>query len=291
MIKKTFQTLKENPAIILGFALSMILACLSVLPMIGSTNDMMEVIMEAAQSGVEPSPEFFTNSFMPGYLSSMALMLVLYIIVGFVILPPVLNRVYEACSDRKEDGWIKRGLKRSWWKIVVTAIIMTAALSVVFIVGMIVMFIPIIGQLAYMCAMFAASVFGIIAFTSTIAEDDFGKGLNNIFTVGKKYFFKLLGVMALVSIPIILISIVLTVFMFVNMFSMANVSNPELMFTELFPKIMNITWIFSGIMMLYYVFAYPFIYTYSMHQYLENKESFYYQAPVQSQSNYQNTDF
>jgi len=270
MFKKTFNTLKKNPVILLGFALPIILSLLAVLPMLFGVTGFMQDVMDASSRGADISDTEII-SFMSKYLISFATLMLISLASIFLITPPVLNKIYEVCSGRSESGWYARGLKRSWWKIFVTTIIISAVSSMLGFVIAIVLFIPFVGWLAYFAITISLSVFVILALTSVIAEDDFGNGLSNIFNVGFKYFFKQLGTVALVNLPIYLVTIAFTILGWVKIINLSTMPSDGAAALELFTSFMPILWIFVGAVSLYSIFSSSFAYVYSMHNYLDKK--------------------
>ncbi len=268
MIKKTFSTLKQSPSVFLATAIPFVLMALAMIPVILTFGSFFnEIIMTEGDMNSMPQEQMVT--LMSGYMLSIGLIFVIEMAAIFLAVPVVMNRIYELCKGVNEPGWIKRGLERSWWKPFVTGIILYACIFVVAILAILLMFIPILGFIVYALFVFAFYAWAFIAFTSVIAEDDFGTGLGRIFLVGGRYFFKMAGVILLTIVPVILLSCVPIAF-FIN--DMVIISNSDAINTvQVFTKMYSLIWIISGIAGAYYIFALPFAYTYSMHQYLANR--------------------
>lgn len=268
MIKKTFKTLGENPIILLGFALPVIVSFLAVLPMFPVLGRVGDFIVEYVVTGVTPAPEAFigmigSSTAAAGLLSLASLLITIF------ILPPVMNKVYDACSNNGEPGWYARGLKRSWWKVIVTSMIYSAIASGVMFVAAFFMMIPRLGGVLYMLASLVIAIFGIIIFTSVIAEDQYGRGLGNAFSVGQKYFFKQLGALLLAALPIILIALIMFFSVVSSIAPYATSPDPQKLLGEIVGDMLGFAGALAIVFSVYYIFASAFVYTYSMNQYLD----------------------
>ena len=305
MIKKTFRTLGSNPVILLGFALPFIISFLAFIPMLATADDIMNVIPELAaysmETGQNPPIEML-SSISAGYFGSLGLSMLTGLITSLLILPPIFQKVYEACEDKKIPGWYGRGIKRSWWKVLVSAIIISAASTGIVLVVSILLIIPLIGFLSWLAAICAIAVFAIIMLTAVIAEDDFGTGLGNTFSIGKKYFLKQLGVIILALIPGTVFTGVIGGIMYTSFAKYTVSATPAEMINELLGDVMPYMWVLMAVFYIYYIFAAAFIYTYSMHRYLDRKSQTVtlpksyndafdqYQSKYDSMQNEQNAD-
>jgi len=264
MIKSTFQTLKKNPKAFLLFAFMLILTLVIALgTMILITPKLTTPFAENQYDNI---------MFLINYTISMGIIVLGYLLIGFLVAPAVGNYVYEMCAGKLKKGWYKRGLKRGWWKVVVLALIMTGVVIGVVIVMMILMILLrrafILGIILYFLIAIAFSIYMILAFTAIMAEDKFSVGLANTFKIGNKYFFRLFGTMLLVYIPSYVASFTLSYSSVNRMVSMMNYT-PEF-------------WITYGLISIYGIFASTFLFTYSMNQYL-NKKSLLEQEVVMSE--------
>lgn len=271
MYKKSFQTIKNNPVILLGFALPIIFAVLAIIPMFSGISSFIQQVTLAEAAGVDIS-EAEVFRFVGNYFLTFAIIMLVSLSSMFLIMPPVLNKIYDACSGNNEAGWYKRGLKRSWWKIFVTSIMLGAVTSMLSIVLVLVLFIPIAGVFVYIAIMLGISVITIIAHTSVIAEDDYGTGLSNIFNIGFKYFFKQLGAFALVNIPTFLLSIAIGVITTLQTIKLSYGGATDADVMEFFKDFMPMVWIFVAVICLYSVFSTTFTYVFSMNSYLDKKQ-------------------
>ncbi len=265
MISSTFKTLKENPKLFLYYFLSIIVvvAVIAVFVVIAITQSVASDSMIINDNPLQ----FFTL-----YLGFMGLYFIILLGYAFVVMPTLGNYVYEMCKGKVEPGWFKRGLKRGWWKVFVIGLIYMAVFFVlyiffaifIFIFAMIgasgssiaaIVFAVFFGIIGF-AAVMGLSIYYLLAYTSIMAEDDFGTGLKNAFTIGSKYFFKQLGVLFLFAIPMFLFSLIS---------SFASIGGGMFAFSVLY-------WVLYAIFMLFNMFAYLFYLTYSMKQYLHHKE-------------------
>lgn len=270
MYKKTFNTIKKNPIILLGFALPILLSIAAVIPILSGITPLINDVMAAESAGTQVN-DMVIFDFFSKYMLTFALIMLISGLSIFLIMPPILNKIYDACSGNNEPNWYARGLKRSWWKIFVTSIIMSTISSMLGFVVVLIMFIPIAGMFAYSVVILGLSVIVIIAHTSVIAEDDYGTGLSNIFSIGFKYFFKQLGAFALINIPTFVLSIAMSVTMGIQVFQLSYSSAIDVEIVSFFNTFMPIMYVFIGVISLYSVFSTSFTYVFSMHSYLDKK--------------------
>ncbi|MEX1376233.1 MAG: hypothetical protein AB1Z23_02055 [Eubacteriales bacterium] len=266
MIQTTFQTLKKQPEIILGVFIVFLVVVLAEIPLVTGMDDVM-IDFQRLESGQTDA----AHDVVSYYAKISLISLFIGIFSGFFAIPTLMNRTYEACAGIAEPGWIGRGIKRCWWKPFVMGLLIGAGAMVVSLVSIILAIIPILGQLILFAVMISMVVFAIISYTAVIAEPDLGSGLGGIFKIGSRYFFKLLGVVTVVIIvPMVLLSTVSGIIMSKNMMDIYS-STPTQDLSEAaayMEQIMKPVYTMIVVMGLYAVFAYPFVYTYSMHQYL-----------------------
>ena len=278
MIQTTFQTLKKHPELIFGVLITGLIGGIILTPAFLGMDTYFENFFKMQSGDAEAIHAVVNTGALMFFLSLLS-----NIVVGFLLMPALMNRTYEACAGIAEPGWLGRGIKRCWWKPFVTGLIISASATVIVLVTAIISIIPILGGLVSFAIYIGIGVFTIIAYTSTIAEDNYGEGLGGIFTTGSKYFFKLLGILALVMIvPVIIMSIFSGIFMSNMMegYNTGQVNDPVMMFSSMF-QFMKPMIIISLVMSIYYVIAYPFVYTYSMHQYISEKGIYVPSQPVQ----------
>lgn len=266
MLGRTFRTLKKNPKITLLFGamylvpiVLFVVLAISVFPEINNLSS----------SYLYDNPEHF-NNFMLIYSAVMGASTILGLLMVTLVLPSVFNYIYEVCAGLQTEGWYKRGLKRSWWKILVLFLIYMAvvfALSLVFMIFAMVLYRAMwIAMIIMYLGILVVAVYMTIAMAAVIAEDDFGKALGNSFTLGSKYFFKLLGTMVLVMIPSFIVSGVFSV----------------LQMRGVMMDSFNLTYYTISILFafIYGIFAYSYLYTYAMNSYLNEKGMFGAPAPT-----------
>lgn len=263
MWKLTFKTIKENPKILLGAFGIILISLLSAIP----------YYITMFQT------DFVNNGYASLFTLEYLLILVASLAAMLVIVPPFLHYIYEVCAKIDTTGWYMRGLKQNWWRPFVLYLIGIVAFTVVGGCMFIIMLIPIIGIFAffiYMAAAFTLSLLLIIGASAVVIEKNFGTGLGNIFVVGKKYFFKLLGASAAAYAPIIILSIIyivitiISAFGYYDSYAVTNLAHTSV--TGIFPTNFLITSaIYFGFTMLYSPFVTTFIFTFNTHQYLKNR--------------------
>ena len=205
MLKKTFETLKKHPIIILLFALPLVYEFgESLLTSRGALVDGMfvKIINSFAEGNA-----FDTFAFLLWLLKAAC-------VIGWIFLlsPAFQYYVYEAAADKLSGGWYRRGVKRCWWRPFVFGLICGLCLMVVYVpVSYVAIIISMAAEsTAVMIISFSivailamvVSVFVYAGVAGIIAEEKFNDGLFNMFKVGGKYYFKILGVSLLFTIPV-----------------------------------------------------------------------------------------
>lgn len=256
MIKKTFETLKKNPKIFLVFfAISVIFTVI----VGGIMLLVMPEILSPAKMMMYDNTNFFSDYF--------TMMILFYLAFGFLVAPAVGNYVYEMCAGKLEKGWYKRGLERGWWKVVVLALIMIGVVfGIVLVIGLLMVLTAMMDSMLAMILIFiiyfvfivAYSNYMIIAYTAIMAKDEFSDGLSNIFRIGNRYFFKLFGTAILAYLLPVIAGLI-----FSGIF-ITNIQNSSGLTVGY--------WVFSILSSLYSFVVGIFIVTYSMNQYLYQKE-------------------
>ena len=269
MIKKTFFTLKQSPSVFLATAVPFVLIGMAMIPLVFVFNNFIENFIAQTGNFNSTSSDMITRFFIWNYLF-VAIVFILEIAAILLAVPVIMNRIYELCSGVNQPGWIKRGLSRCWWKPLVTGIILYMC-AFVLVFSFILFFInPILGGVTYTLVLLAYYVLGIIAFTSVIAEDDFGAGISRIFTVGGKYFLKMAGVLLLTLIPLIA-GYAVGFFVLVRDSFVYSYTQTAMQMQQFMDRFFIYLLILVVVMGIYSIFALPFIYTYSMNQYLYNR--------------------
>jgi len=272
MVKKTFSMLGKHPEILGVCLLSTLLLAFAAIPAFLRISAFMSNIISEMDIPDSLADEQMVD-FIMGYISSLGLIMLMGLVVGFLLLPPIFNRVYELSEGIEEPGWIERGMKRSWWKVVVTTLAAGAATIALNVVSSILGAIPVIGWLASIAAVMALGIFKLIAYAATIAEDDYATGIKRTFVVGWKYFFKMLGAAAVAFIPVILFSLGVAAYMTFNLISMSNSETADVLLKSFMTGMLTRgIWITYGAVGLLSVLANCFLYVYGMQLYVENRK-------------------
>lgn len=262
MLGRTFRTLKKNPLLLVFvgamYLLPVILSMVSTTLALPDWND-----PTAFADGMQ-------DNFWITYFTVLAIVTVIGLLMATLVMPPIWNYLYEVCAGKNTTGWYKRGLKRGWWRFVVLGLIYFGV-ALVFMLIMTI-FTMILGRAAWLIFIsmivmivfgLAVSVYATIAPAAIMAEDEFGNGLRNIFSLGSRYFFKMFGTIVLVAIPSIIISIIQTG------------SQMRTLMNDTYTGLdMSSYWVTTIIAAVYGVFAYTYLYTYSMNSYLNEKGVF-----------------
>ncbi len=240
MIKKTIKTIKDNPFILILaaaiFAVDIIITYLLSPVTFG----------EAVSNNYDGIAAFV-------YIS-WVIKSILYIGLAVFIVPPFLLYIYRAVGKKPKKGWYTHAINWYWWRaIAVKLAIALFALAVGIVLGALYMCIVII-RIHILIFLFAGLtillvaaifVFNMIGTSAVFAEQYFSDGLKNVFHAGKKNFFRILTILILLIAPLIVLTI-----------------------TEF-----GETEIYSIVSLLYEALIITFMHVYSMHCYLEWKNS------------------
>jgi len=268
MLGRTFRTLKKNPKILLLFA------AMYAVPLVIYVVAFFSIFPNISNAYMFEGSGLNENFFIM-YFATMGTYLVLSLAMITLVVPSVLNYIYEVCAGIDTKGWYKRGLQRNWWKLLVLFIIYIA---IIFAVMLVIGIIAAIAGRAFWIAfillfiiMIPIVVYLTIAIAAIIAEDDFGRALGNVFKLGSKFFFKLLGNMVLIAIPSYIFS---AIYSGMQMRSWMNdsFSTMESYFSTGYIVMMVFT-------LIYGMLAYAYLYTYTMNSYLNEKGMFDTPAP------------
>lgn len=269
MVKKTFKTLKENPTIVIGFAIFFALTLLLLIPAFFGKNNLFSHMMNMSifyKSGIRAQITFWEN-----YKSILIIGAIMYVLLGIFYLPPLFNRVYEVCSGRKEKGWIKRGLKKNWWRIITITIIVCVIAIFINMIMVFFMSVPFLGFFVYVFVLLWVTTYLFIAYTATIVEKDFKQGLNDIFSVGSRIFKKEFWTVCLTTLPVLLASTGMTIYVIMQVIGYTSNHRTDLQMIQFIQRSITVYQIFTLIFIAYCIFAGAFLFTYTMHQYLAAK--------------------
>ncbi len=260
MLKKAIDTIKKNPKILLGFAVLVIAGLLLAFPFYRS----IVLTILGDYSRIDEVPDFREVVRTVAIVSPFV-----YMILGVFVLPPLYSYVYEAITGEKKIVWSKKSFFKYSWRIVARTVMAFFTLFAAFIVLFLFFVVPNLGFILYTAALSAWCVFWVISLTSVAVEDRFIDSLPNTFFVGRRYYFK----MYLVSFVTMLPAIVLSTWFMIYFHSVgmdiayavpAINGNPILIVTVFLLLTLSLS--------IYYVFAQAFIFTYSMHCYLAERE-------------------
>ncbi len=267
MIKQTFSTLKKNPSVFLVFFAAALLYGAALIGVVF-------LLMPQALS-LDSQMQFDQTSFLITYFSTMGIILFIYLLFGFLVLPVLGNYIYEICTGKPEKGWYKRGLKRGWWKVVVLGLLLIGVFfGIATVIGILMMILSVISQylifiafILYIIIAITLNIYLLIAFTAIMAEDSFSVALSNTFKVGNRYFFRLLGTAALFIIPFYIVSFI---------FAFASTNQTLIHYgTNNYLSTFSVGyWVFFAFCGLYSLFCGIYLLTYSMNQYLNIKQFF-----------------
>jgi len=208
MIKKTIQTIKENPVILL----------ILFIPFVYSVIDTL------LQSNIKflPNPMVWAESLnQPGVVFSSIFSFVYTIGFAIFLYPAIRRYIFLAVNDEPREKWYKKCFKDFWWRRIVlgfiVGILYMIILIPIIIIGAILTFAadfmisPAITYIVMGIIFLLLGTVDMIANAAIFAEDDFSKGLSNIFKAWKKTFSKLL--------PVVLISLIPTAITFAAVFA------------------------------------------------------------------------
>jgi len=183
MINDSIRTVFKKPKMIVGFMIPLVLLAICYAPS-------------------------FINEYAYGYsqsvldsLGSVLLLIFCAIFSQFIFFPALYNYIYEVTHGIEEAGWIKRGLKRNWWKIFTTTLITMVPFYIIYFISFaifIYMLFADVGSMAgyivlgtvFILSAIVFYSFSVIAMVTVAAEEKFGTGLKNAFRIGIKNFLK-----------------------------------------------------------------------------------------------------
>ncbi|MEX1378403.1 MAG: hypothetical protein AB1Z23_13135 [Eubacteriales bacterium] len=214
MIKKTFETLKKNPIILLWFAIPFVYTTVNTLlnrqGMLVGLSEMMNV----------PAEEWYT--ILPKILISMGIALVYQALWTFLLYPAISRYIYWTVDEKPRENWFARSLKGYWWRYFVLLLIYMAAamaISVPFIIIMVIVVIAtntaggmFIGYGAMIFIIMLVGIFFYIGTAAAYAEDKFNTAVGNLFRAGAKYFFRAVPIFLLMLIPTMVTLIAMAIY-------------------------------------------------------------------------------
>lgn len=256
MWKKTIDTIRKNPIMLLGFAIPVIISLGLVFPIYRS----IVLTILGDYSRIDDVPNFREVVRTFAIASPFA-----YILMGVFVLPPLYGYVYKAVTGTEKKIWSKQGFIKYSWRVVVKSFLGFFTLFAAFILLFLLFAVPSLGFAVYTIAFSAWGVFWIISLTSAIVEDRFIDSFPNTFFVGHRYYYKMYFTSSIIMLPAILLSGWFMVY-FHGVGLDISQAVPTL---DILPN--WIIAIFIAIVVflsIYYVFAQAFLYTYSMHHYI-----------------------
>jgi len=260
MWKKTINTIKKNPRMLWGFIIPVIVGLALVFPVYKS----IVLTLLGDYSRIDDVPNF--REVVRSYAIASPF---IYMLMGVFVLPPLYAYIYKACTGKVKKMWTRENFVKYSWRVVVKSILGFITLFALFIVLFLFFAVPSLGFTIYTFAFSAWGVFWIISLTSVTVEDRFIDSLPNTFFIGVRYYFKMYATSALVMMPAILVSTVIMVYLHnvgMNIAYAVPTINME-------PKLLAVLFIlFITVLSIYYVFAQSFLFTYSMHHYINEKE-------------------
>ena len=265
MIKKTLDTIKSNPKVLLVFTAAILLMSFGV----------SFITLKFTGSALTPAALNYDQvlGLLSDFLVYLGILLVFALAATTLVWPALGNYIHEMCTGKLEKGWYLRGLKKSWWKVPLLALIIIAITAVAFIfLALIFAYVlraALISLLLNLALTLTISVYSIIALTAVFVEDEFSYALGNVFSLGGSYFFKLLGVAVLVYLPFFLISLL---FSYITNAIGIVIDNFSVMY-----------FILQAVNIIYSAATTVFILTYSMHRYLDERSIYYPPVSVENE--------
>jgi len=206
MIKKTIKTLKDNPKILLLFAIPFLYTLVRMILIRSSILSDIRLTEFIQSQGLYSEPNMYVT---------WGIGIIYYVGWGIFLYPPILYLIYESVDNKQSEDWYKRGLKGYWWRNLVLSLLFFAVIVAVMLPLFFVLSIVIGFTIAFSNSLvifyIVITVFAVIVLSITVfmhigtaavfAEKNFGKGLGNMFKVGFKYFFKVLPVAIVIMIP------------------------------------------------------------------------------------------
>ena len=255
MIKNTFTVLKKNPKIFL------ILLAVYVLVFVMGGNTLIMFMPKLNPESVVLT--FDCVTFYTPVFSRGTVLQILYAFIMVVAAPLIGKYIFEMCTGEVQSGWVKRAYVGSWWKVgglVVTTMLATLGVYILTFALPYVLdkFMWIIASIHLTYAVFL-NIYIIIAFSAIMYERSFSDGTEFSFKIGRRYWYKLAGLMILLYVPAYLISYLIFGFQ----------GNP---FIYIHTDVHWITRIVGG---LYSLFTMVILLTYSMQMYIREKPLFW----------------
>ena len=260
MWKKTIKTIRDNPKMLWGFIVPVLAGLVLTFPIYRS----IVLTLLGDYSRIDDVPNFRE------VVRSFAIAApIVYILMGVLVLPPLYGYVYKAVTGNEKKIWSKDGLLKYSWRVVVKSFLNFLTLFSIFIVLFLFFAVPGLGFALYTIAFSAWGVFWIISLTSAIVEDRFIDSFPNTFFVGGRYYLKMYLTSTLVMTPAILFSAWFLIYFHGVGMDIAY-AVPTL---NMDPKIIILIFLsIAGFLSVYYVFAQCFLFTYSMHYDIVERE-------------------
>ncbi|MBN2878622.1 MAG: hypothetical protein JXN65_03235 [Clostridia bacterium] len=260
MWKKTIKTIKDNPKMLWGFIVPVLAGLVLTFPIYRSII----LTLLGDYSRIDDVPNF--RELVRGFAIAAP---IVYILMGVLVLPPLYGYVYKAVTGKEKKIWTKDGLLKYSWRVVVKSFMNFITLFAVFIVFFLFFAVPGLGFAMYTIAFSAWCVFWVISLTSAIVEDRFIDSLPNTFFVGGRYYLKMYFTSTIVMTPAIIFSALFLLYFHGVGMDIAY-AVPTL---DTNPKIIVLIFLtIAGFLSVYYVFAQSFLFTYSMHYYITERE-------------------
>jgi len=257
MWKKTIKTIREHPRIILGFIIPVVINLGLTFPVYRSVV----LTLLGDYSRIDDVPNF--QEVVRAYAISSPFA---YILLGVLVMPPIYRYVYQAVTGKEIKVWSKEGFFKYSWRVVVKSLLGFLSLFSIFILLFLLFAVPSLGFAVYTLAFSAWSVFWIISLTSVIVEDRFVDSLPNTFFVGRRYYFKLYFTSMITMTPAIAFSAWFMIYFHSVGLDIAY-AVPDIGMNPILIVIIFLT--LALLLSIYYVFIQAFLYTYSMHYYIQ----------------------
>lgn len=257
MWKKTINTLKKNPRILLGFIIPVVINLILTFPIYRSI--VLTLLGDYAR--IDDAPNF--QEVVRAYAISSPFA---YILLGVFVMPPIYRYVYQAVTGKEIKVWSKEGFFKYSWRVVVKSFLGFFTLFAIFVLLFLLFAVPSLGFAMYTIAFSAWSVFWVISLTSVIVEDKFVDSLPNTFFVGRRYYFRLYFTSMITMTPAIAFSAWFMIYFHSVGMDIAY-AVPDINMNPTLLAVIFLT--IAALLSIYYVFAQAFLYTYSMHCYIE----------------------
>ena len=260
MWRNTVEIIRKNPKMLIGFTIPVIVGLVSVFPLYRS----IVLTLLGQYSRIDEMPNFLelVRSFAIGAPF-------VYLLMGVFVLPPLYGYVYTAVTGEQRVAPTKEDFIKYSWRVVLKSFLALLMLLVVSVVLFLFLAVPYLGFALYMIAFSMWSVFWVISLTSVIAEDRFIDSMPNTYFVGKRYYLRMYFTAVIVMIPSILVSGAFLLYFHSVNWDIAYVV-PQI---NLPSKLLALIFIFVvSCLSVYYVFAQAFLFTYSMKNYLIERD-------------------